>query len=180
MIRLAGVVLIISVLCFGIGATRPVVLDYYDSSSVGEQSQLIRESLDQWQLANRLMDLGVAIVPIGVALLTLALHRSRQDSRLVLLAAASTIALALATYIWLSDLWAFPRFTLLMALGIILVGIIIWRLHSRWSGGLTISSEVVIVVLLYITLQDVPPGAHYLPLLLAGLGLLISGDAAKT
>jgi len=33
MIRLAGIVLVISVICFGIGVTRPVVLDYFSAGS---------------------------------------------------------------------------------------------------------------------------------------------------
>lgn len=177
MIRLAGIVLIISVFCFGVGVTRPVLFDYFSTDNGAEKRQLIQENPDQWQFANTMIDAGIIIAPFGILILTFAQRQSRKDNKSILLTVASAISVSLAAAIWNSNYWAFPRFTVPMACGIVLLGFIIRQQYSKWGGILTIAVEVVIVVLLYIIFQDVPPGAHFLPLLIAGIALLIYGDA---
>jgi hypothetical protein len=179
MTRLAGIVLIISVLCFGVGVTRPVVLDYFSTDNGVEKRQLVQENPEQWQFANTMMNTGIKIAPIGVLLFALAQLRGRKENTAVLLAVASAISVSLAAAIWNSRYWAFPRFTVLMTLGIVLLGYNIRQRHSEWGGTLTIAVEVVTVVLLYIVIQDVPPGVHFFPLLMAGTTLLVFGGAAR-
>ncbi len=179
MIRVAGIVLLISVICFGVGVTRPVVLDYFSTSNSVVKNQLVQENSDQWQFANRMMDMGVIIVPIGVAIFAFGLRQSAKEIKFVLLAVASAISVSLAAAVWMSNYWKFPRFTLLMTFGIVMLGLIIILQYSKWGGVLAIAAELISVILLYIIFQDVPPGAHFLPLLIAGISLLIFGEAGN-
>jgi len=173
--RLAGVLLIVSAICFGLGMTRPVIIDYFSTDNSVAKRLLIQENPDQWQFANTMMDMGVIIAPIGVVILTFALWRSNKDNKLVLLAIASAISLSLAVTVWMSDYWPFPRLTVLMTFGIVLLGLIIILRYSKWGGTLTIAVELITVIVLYIIFQDVPPGAHFLPLLIAGISLVVGG-----
>lgn len=179
MTRLAGIVLIISVLCFGVGMTRPVLFDYFSTDDFVEKSRLVQDNREQWQFANAMMDIGIKIAPIGVLIFALGQLQNSKERKPVVLAVASVISVSVAAVIWNSDYWAFPRFTLPMTFGIILLGFIIRQRYSNWGGTLAIAVELVTVFLLYIVLQDVPPGPHFLPLLIAGITLLIFGDAEK-
>ena len=177
--RVAGIVLILGVICFGVGVTRPVIIDYFSAGNSAVQRQLVQENPDHWQFANTMMDIGVIIIPIGVAVFAFALRQRTKEIKSVLLAVVSAISVSLAVIIWMSDYWKFPRFTVLMTLGIVMLGYIIISQYSKWGGILTIVVELATVILVYITIQDVPPGAHFLPLLIAGISLLIFGGAGN-
>ncbi|WP_420631352.1 hypothetical protein [Candidatus Leptofilum sp.] len=196
--RVAGIVLILGVICFMIGVSRPVILDYF-GPGMGSKAQLIRESPDQWQFGNLMMGFGSIIVAVGVATFTLALRSRSESKRLFLTAVACACSISLAAAYWmivsynrsvlpplvtaksirLPD-WTWPAFNILMPLGIVLLGFIIMQRYSKWGGGLIMAIEVISVATQQIITQDIIPGTHFLPLLIAGISLLIFGGVENT
>jgi hypothetical protein len=192
--RIAGLVLTIGVICFMVGVSRPVILDYFSpiSSSAGAKAQLLRENPDQWQFGNLMMGLGAIIVAAGVVIFTLALRQRTENKRHLLTAVTCAFSISLAAVywmivsynrfvlppsvggrsIWLPG-WTWPAFNILMPLGIVLLGFIIMQRYSKWAGGLIMAIEMVSVVTQQITMQDIIPLTHFLPLLIAGITLLV-------
>ena len=190
--RLPGLVLTLGVICFMIGVSRPVILDYFGPNSSG--FRLIQDNPTQWQFGNLMMGLGSILAASGAVLYFFTLRQNIDSKPLLIIAITCALSLTLAATYWMlvsynrivqSSLntpkgirlaeWTWPAFNILMPLGIVLLGYIIFLRLSKWAGMLIIAIELVSVVTQYVMMKDIIPGTHFLPLSIAGITLLLGG-----
>lgn len=195
MMRVAGTVLIVSVIVFAAGAMQPVVLKFFSADSgLFSNYYLIQEQANQWRFANIMMGLSSLVAAIGVIIFTISVRQNTENNIVTLIAIVCTILVSGAAALWLfislgriilppldvaagreiNDWdWAFSRFTELMTAGIILLGFVIMLASSRWGGALVMAVEIVNVVAQQVITQDIIPGTHFLPILIASIALFL-------
>ena len=68
--------------------------------------------------------------------------------------------------------WAWPVFSVLITIGILLTGFIIMRVVSKIGGMLVMVIEFGLISVALIVFRDPVPAMHFLPILIMGITLL--------
>ena len=189
--KLAGVGLLIGAVLFIIAAFTPLTYRVV-LADVQQRVEIIQNERTGWIIVNILFGLGSVIVVIGLALF--AQHIQTLDtSSIVKIGGYLGVATAsLGVLFWViivynraalspeqvaSSLsindWIFPAYTLLTQITLIIVGFVLMQSgYPAWMGWGSLGLGVLSIAA-YLIFKDMPPFAHYVPLLIMGIALVL-------
>jgi hypothetical protein len=188
--RISGVVLVLGSVCFFIGVAQPVIIEFFGVTA-SLQLQLIEANPGQWQLGNLLMGIGSILAAAGVILFTLALRKVDSASPFTAMSYVASALVSVASAAWMFicynrfalppaevagnqniNSWAWPAFSVLITIGILLTGFIIMRVVSKIGGMLVMVIEFGLISVALIVFRDPIPAMHFLTILIMGITLI--------
>ena len=190
--KLAGIVLIVGSLLFIIAAFMPITIKVVTESDPQKRGEHIQNDRTGWLVVNILFGAGSVVAVVGLALFALHAQSIGDNPNVKLVSYLAPIAAALGTLFWViisynrvalppqeaaSNLgvnsWMFPAYTVLMQIALMIVGfVLIQGAYPGWLGwGVMVLGGLSLVA--YLVFKDMPPFAHYVPLLVMGIVLVI-------
>jgi hypothetical protein len=185
--KTAGIALIIGSLLFVIAAFMPITIRVVTAPNPRQLAEFIQNDRMGWLFVNILFGVGSIVAVLGLSLFSL--HVQSISGRLISYLGAA--AAAFGSLLWViivynravlpaealgSDLsvnsWMFPVYTVLMQIGLMIIGFVL--IQSGYPGWLSWGMLAVggLSLLAFLFFKDMPPFAHYVPLLILGITLL--------
>jgi hypothetical protein len=187
--KLAGLGLIIGSVLFIIAAFTPLTVRVIVADAQ-HRVELIQNERAGWVLLNILFGTGSILAVVGMALFAQHVQGIQVNTTVKVVGYAATALAAFGALCWViivynravlppqdvaSNLsvntWVFPTYTLLTQIALMLVGfVLIQSGYPSWLGwGMVILG--VLSAVAYLVFKDMPPFAHYIPLLVIGIVL---------
>lgn len=189
--KLAGIVLIIGSLLFVVAAFAPITNRVVMASDAQKRVEYIQNDQIGWLLVNILFGAGSVIAIVGLGLFVRHVQGIGDNQSVKLVSYLSLAAAAFGALLWViisynrvalapqelaSNLgvntWLFPAYTLFTQFALMIVGfLLIQSGYPRWQGWgmLGLAGLSLVAFLLF---KDMPPFAHYVPLLVMGIALV--------
>ena len=187
--KAAGIVLIISSILFLIAAFMPISMRVFSGSDPQRQIEYIEKDRRGWLISCFLFGAGSLVTVVGFAIFAVQIVSNSAIIKLALwLAIASAAFGALqwviivykrATTLPLEKIfnddsgnnWAFPVYTILTQIALIVVGFVLVQTgYPAWLGwGAVILAALSLIA--FLVFKDMPPFTHYLITLVIGIVL---------
>ena len=189
--QVSGAVMILGSVLFLVGAFMPISSRVFPEASPAKKLEHITESPRAWIKSQVLFGVGSVVTVIGIALLA----SDGRDGSFAWLMLISTALLTLGLVPWLGHLyaraadpaafargavpaWLFLLYAALTEVGLAIFGVaLMFSPYPDWLGWVVIVGMVVLIVLT-IVFQDMPPFFFHLITLLAGVVILLSSSLA--
>jgi hypothetical protein len=174
LIKISGAVILAGSIAFLVAAFLPISRVYALSNAM-DKLAMIQNATQAWGISQLIFSLSSMGTSLGVALAAYSL-RDRQQAPLFI-AAAALLVVGAAIWTWHVYLraidptsfvngslpgWHFALYTHLTLAAFLLTGIALLQLgFPKWSGWFMVGSAL-LVLILYLIFNDIPPFVHYL------------------
>jgi FtsH-binding integral membrane protein len=186
----AGIVLITGSVFFLIAAFMPISMRVFAGSDSQKQLEYIQKDRRGWLVSCVLFGAGSVVAVVGLALFALHVQAIRDNAIVKLLLWLATAGAAFGALQWViivyqratlplekifnngnSNKWAFPAYTILTQIALIIVGFVLLQTgYPSWLGWGTVILAA-LSLLAFLVFKDMPPFTHYLIMLVIGIVL---------
>jgi hypothetical protein len=189
--KFTGIGLIVGTLLFLIAAFMPITYQVITSSDPQQFIRLIENNRMSWVMVNILFGVGSIITVVGILLFALHTRSISTSGEIRWASLFGSGAAAIGATLWVIivynraalppealvgnlaiNSWMFPAYTLLTQFALMVIGFML--LKSNYPGWMSwgMMGVAALSVVTYLVFKDMPPFAHYVPLLVMGVALI--------
>jgi hypothetical protein len=189
--KIAGSLLIVGSLLFFIAAFTPANVRVVMASDPQQRAEFAENDRGGWLIANVVFGVASIAAVAGLALFGIQAQSTGDLTQVRVGSVLGTAAAAIGTALWVIILynrvvsplqemtsnlstnpWIFPAYTLLMQIALVIVGVVLLRSNYPGWLGWGVLAFGALTFAAYMFFKDMPPFAHYVPLLVMGITLV--------
>lgn len=182
----AGIVLISGSILFLIAAFMPISMRVFSGSIPQKQIEYIQNDRRGWLISCFLFGTGGIVTVVGFAIFAIQVISDSAVVKLALYLATAGAAFGALQWVIIvykratlplekifnnenSNNWAFPAYTILTQIALIIVGFVLLQTgYQAWLGWGTVVLAAISLIA-FLVFKDMPPFTHYLITLVIGI-----------